>query len=44
MLGYLPVIRAPSGGAAEMLAQELCNNLRENIAPRGPAHALFAGK
>jgi len=41
-LGYLPVIRAPSGGAAEMLAQDLCNSLRENIAPRGPAHALFS--
>ena len=27
-----------------MLAQELCKSLRENIAPRGPAHALFAGK
>ena len=37
------MIRAPAGGAAEMLAQELCNSLRENIATRGPAHALFAG-
>lgn len=42
VLGYLPIIRSPSGGAAEMLAQELCSSLRENIAPRGPAHALFS--
>ena len=41
VLGYLPIIRAPTGGAAEMLAHELSNALRENIAPRGPAHALF---
>ena len=34
--------RAPTGGAAEMLAQDLCNSLRENLSPRGAAQALFA--
>ena len=33
--GALPIIRAPVGGAAQMLAQDLCNMLRENISPRG---------
>jgi hypothetical protein len=42
VLGQLPVIRAPAGGAAEMLAQEVGSLLRENLAPRGPANALFA--
>jgi hypothetical protein len=41
VLGALPVIRAPVGGAAHMLAQELCNTLNENISPRGPAQGLF---
>jgi len=41
VLGQLPVIRAPGGGAAEMLAHELGGLLRENLNPRGPAHALF---
>jgi hypothetical protein len=42
LLGQLPVIRAPPGGAAEMLAGELGSLLRENLAPRGPAYALFS--
>ena len=42
ILGALPVIRSPSGGAAEMLAQELCSVLRENLSARGPAQALFS--
>ncbi len=33
--------RAPPGGAAEMLAVELNNTLKENISSRGPAQALF---
>jgi len=42
VLGALPIIRAPTGGAAEMLAQELCSSLRENLSPRGAAQGLFA--
>lgn len=42
VLGALPIIRSASGGAAEMLAQELCNILRENLSARGPAQALFS--
>lgn len=42
ILGALPVIRSPAGGAAEMLAQELCSVLRENLSARGPAQALFS--
>lgn len=42
VLGSLPVIRAPTGGAAEMLARNLFSLLKENISPRGPAHSLFA--
>jgi sec1 family domain-containing protein 1 len=42
VLGNLPVIRAPTGGAAEMLARNLFSLLKENISPRGPAHSLFA--
>jgi sec1 family domain-containing protein 1 len=42
VMGALPIIRAPTNGAAEMLAQELGGLLRENLDPRGPAHALFA--
>lgn len=41
VLGTLPVIRAPPGGAAEMLASELHGILKENISSRGPAQALF---
>ena len=33
--------RAPAGGAAEMLAQELCSSLRDQLSPRGPASSLF---
>ena len=40
VMGALPIIRSPTGGAAEMLAHSLCATLRENIAPRGPAHAV----
>ena len=42
VLGAMPIIRAPVGGAAHMLAQELCNTLTENISPRGPAQGLFS--
>jgi sec1 family domain-containing protein 1 len=41
VLGVLPIIRAPSGGPAEMLALELCNSLRECLSPRGSAHSIF---
>ena len=41
VMGTLPIIRAPGGGAAEMLAQELGSLLRENLSPRGPAQALL---
>jgi hypothetical protein len=41
VLGQLPVIRAPAGGAAEMLAAELHAMLKENISSRGPAQSLF---
>ncbi len=40
--GALPIIRAQAGGAAGMLAQNLCDLLRENISPRGPAQQLFS--
>jgi hypothetical protein len=40
--GVVPYIRAPRNGAAEMLANQFCNSLRENLGPRGPAHALLA--
>jgi hypothetical protein len=42
IMGTLPVIRASPSGPAQMLAQELCASLRENISPRGPAQAVFA--
>ena len=42
IMGALPVIRSPSGGAAEMLAKELSIILRENLSSRGPAQALFS--
>lgn len=41
VLGQLPIIRSASGGAAQMLAQELCAMLKENVSGRGPATALF---
>lgn len=41
VLGSLPVIRSPSGGAAEMLAHEVCSLLRENTSVKGPAQNLF---
>lgn len=40
--GALPIIRSPAGGAAGLLAQNLCDLLRENISPRGPAQQLFS--
>ena len=40
--GALPIIRAPQSGAAMMLAQELCDMVKENLSPRGPAQSLFA--
>jgi hypothetical protein len=39
--GSLPIIRAPPGGAAEMLSREFNTMLRENISVRGPAQSLF---
>jgi hypothetical protein len=42
VMGAIPVIRAPPGGAAAMLATELGTLLRENISPRGAAQALFS--
>lgn len=42
VMGTIPVIRAPSGGAAEMLAHELNNSIKESITPRGPAYPLFS--
>jgi hypothetical protein len=41
ILGVLPIIRASPTGPSQMLAQELCGALRENISPRGPAQAVF---
>jgi Tfp pilus assembly protein FimT len=41
IMGTLPIIRAPPGGAAEMLASEVTTILRENISSRGPAQPLF---
>lgn len=41
VLGALPIIRAAPGGAAEMLAHEFNQILKENISSRGPAQALF---
>jgi hypothetical protein len=42
VLGVLPIIRAASGGPAEMLAADFCNTLRENLTPRGSAHSIFS--
>lgn len=42
VMGAIPMIRAPSGGAAEMLAHELCGAIKESITPRGPAYPLFS--
>ena len=42
VLGSLPIIRSPTGGAAEMLAHELCTMLRDNVSSRsGAAQSLF---
>jgi len=41
VLGSIPIIRAPTGAAAEMLAHEFNSLLKENISSRGPAQALF---
>lgn len=42
VLGALPIIRAASGGPAEMLAHELNNILREALNPRGNNHSNFS--
>lgn len=42
VLGTIPIIRAPTGGCAAMVASELNEILRENISPRGAAQSLFA--
>jgi hypothetical protein len=41
VMGTLPIIRAPRGGAAEMLAREVNTLLRENITPRGSQPSLL---
>eukprot|EP00981_Chlorochromonas_danica_P007329 scaffold1690_cov177-Ochromonas_danica.AAC.6 len=41
VLGSLPIIRAPRGGAAEMLAQEVNTLLKEAVFSRGPVQAIF---
>eukprot|EP01034_Spumella_vulgaris_P023349 gene23349-29562_t len=41
VLGSLPIIRSPRNGAAEMLAADLCAQLKENISVKGPAQSLF---
>jgi sec1 family domain-containing protein 1 len=41
-LGAIPLIRAPGGGAAEMLASELNKTLRESLSSRGPAYQLLS--
>ena len=42
VLGAIPIIRAPPGGAAEMLAHKLNSAIKESSTPRGPAYALFS--
>jgi len=42
VLGALPIIRAASGGPAEMLAHEITNTLRDALNPRGSNHANFS--
>jgi len=42
VLGTIPIIRAPTGGCAAMVANELHEILRENLSPRGAAQSLFA--
>jgi hypothetical protein len=41
--GCLPYIRAPPGGAAEMLAADLDSTLREHTSSKHPAASLFSG-
>ena len=41
-IGVVPIIRAPPGGAAEMLSQTVYQSLVEHLNPRGPAGTLFA--
>ena len=42
VLGTLPIIRSPPGGAAEMLANDVCSMLRDAISSRsGAAQSLF---
>ena len=41
VLNNSPIIRAPTGGAAEMLANEFGGLMRENLGPRGAAQPLF---
>jgi sec1 family domain-containing protein 1 len=43
IMGAVPIIRSPTGGAAEMLARDLCTLIHENISPRGPAYSLLSG-
>lgn len=43
IMGSVPVIRSPVGGAAEMLARDLCALVHENISPRGAAYSLLSG-
>lgn len=43
LLGVVPVIRAPSGGAAEMLSQSLHSLIRETQSPRGASANILSG-
>ena len=41
VMGVLPIIRAPGGGPAEMLANDLCGSLRDALSPRSQAHSIY---
>ena len=43
IMGIIPIIRAPTGGAAEMLARDFSSLLHENLTPRGAAYQLLSG-
>jgi hypothetical protein len=42
LLGTVPIIRASRGGAAEMLAYELNNMIKEHLSQRGLTQSVFA--
>ena len=43
IMGVIPIIRAPTGGAAEMLARDLATMVHDNLSPRGAAYTLLSG-